>query len=168
MKNICSSYLCSSGILCISIFFDYQWSSSFVCLMAIFISWLVKYHFFSIDVLMFLKLMLEILIAFQILRNVHFIRNDKILFLELLQHQVTPSISESHSVVSDSLQPYGLYRPWNSPCESTGVGSLSLLQRIFPTQGSNPGLLHCRHILYQLSHKGSPRILEWVAYTFSS
>ena len=36
-----------------------------------------------------------------------------------------------------------------------GVGSLSLLQGIFPTQGSNPGLLHCRHILYQLSHKRS-------------
>ena len=49
-----------------------------------------------------------------------------------------------------------------------GVGSLSLLQGIFPTQGSNPGLLHCRWILYQLSHKGSPRILEWVAYPFSS
>ena len=39
---------------------------------------------------------------------------------------------------------------------------------IFPTQGSNPGLLHCRWILYQLSHYGSPRILEWVAYLFSS
>ena len=37
-----------------------------------------------------------------------------------------------------------------------GVGSLSLLQGIFPTQGSNPGLLHCRHILYQLSYQGSP------------
>ena len=47
-------------------------------------------------------------------------------------------------------------------------GSLSLLQGIFPTQGSNPGLPHCRWILYQLSHKGSPRILEWVAYPFSS
>ena len=47
-------------------------------------------------------------------------------------------------------------------------GSLSLLQGIFPTQGSNPGLLHCRWILYHLSHKGSPRILEWVAYPFSS
>ena len=46
-------------------------------------------------------------------------------------------------------------------------GSLSLLQGIFPTQGSNPGLPHCRWILYQLSHKGSPRILEWVAYPFS-
>ena len=49
-----------------------------------------------------------------------------------------------------------------------GLGSLSLLQGIFPTQGSTPGLLHCRQILYQLSHKGSPRILEWVAYPFSS
>ena len=44
----------------------------------------------------------------------------------------------------------------------------SLLQGIFPTQGSNPGLLHCRWILYQLSHQGSPRILEWVAFPFSS
>ena len=49
----------------------------------------------------------------------------------------------------------------------TGVGSLSLLQRIFPTKGLNPGLPNCRQILYQLSHKGSPRILEWVAYPFS-
>ena len=47
--------------------------------------------------------------------------------------------------------------PWNSPGQNTGVGSLSLLQGIFSTQGSNPGLLHCRRILYQLSHKGSPR-----------
>ena len=70
--------------------------------------------------------------------------------------------SESCSVVSNSLQPHGLYNPWNSPGQNTGVGSLSLLQRIFPTQGSNPGLLHCRQILYQMSHKGSQRILEWV------
>ena len=58
--------------------------------------------------------------------------------------------------------------PWNSPCQNTGVGCLSLLQEIFPTHGLNPGLLHCRQILYQLSHKGSPRIMEWVAYPFSS
>ena len=51
--------------------------------------------------------------------------------------------------------------------KNTGVGSLSLLQGIFPTQGSNPGLPHCGQILYQLSHKGSPRILEWVDYPFS-
>ena len=62
--------------------------------------------------------------------------------------------SEIRSVVSDSLQPYGLYSPWNSLGQNTGVGGLSLLQGIFPTQGSNPGLLHCRWILYQLSHKG--------------
>ena len=63
--------------------------------------------------------------------------------------------SESHSVISSSLWPHGLYSPWHSPGQNTGVGSLSLLQGIFPTQGSNPGLPHCRHILYQLSHKGS-------------
>ena len=78
------------------------------------------------------------------------------------------SDSESHSVVSDSLRPHGLYSPWNSLGQNTGVGSLSLLQGIFPIQGSSPGLPHCRQILYQLSHKGSPRILEWIAYSFSS
>ena len=77
------------------------------------------------------------------------------------------SESESCSVVSDFLQPHGIYIPWNSPGQNTGVGSLSLLQEIFPTQGWNQGLSHCRQILYQLSHKGSPRILEWVAYPFS-
>ena len=55
--------------------------------------------------------------------------------------------------MSNSLQPHGLYSPWNSPGQNTGVGSLSLLQGIFPTQGLNSGLLHCRRILYQLSHK---------------
>ena len=52
--------------------------------------------------------------------------------------------------------------------KNTGVGSLSLFQGIFPTQGSNPGLPHCKQVLCQLSHKGSPRILEWVAYPFFS
>ena len=60
--------------------------------------------------------------------------------------------NESHSVLSNSLWPHGLHSPWNSPGKNTEVGSLSLLQGIFPTQGSNPGLLHCRWILYQLSH----------------
>ena len=58
-----------------------------------------------------------------------------------------------------TLQPRGLYSPLNSPGQNTGVGGLSLLQEIFPTQGSNQGLLHCRQILYQLSHKGSPNQL---------
>ena len=78
-------------------------------------------------------------------------------------------VHESESeACSDSLWPHELYSPWNFPGQNTGVGSHSLLQRIFPIQGSNPGLPHCRRILYQLSHKGNPRILEWVAYPFSS
>ena len=55
----------------------------------------------------------------------------------------------------------------DSPGKNTGVGCHALLQRIFPTQGLNPGLPHCRQILYHRSHQGSPRILEWVAYPFS-
>ena len=118
------------------------------------------------------------------------------------QHHRFTRESESHSVVSASLGPHGLYSPWNSPGQNTrvafpfsrvpsqprdqtqvshnaggfftswatgkpkntGVSSLSLLQGIFLTQELNRGLLHCRQILYQLS----PRILEWVAYLFSS
>ena len=59
--------------------------------------------------------------------------------------------------------------PWNSPGQNTGVGSLSFLSWgwVFPTQGSNSGLSHCRQILYQLSHKGTPRTLEWVDYPFT-
>jgi len=56
------------------------------------------------------------------------------------------------AVMSDSLQPHGVYDPWSSPGQNSGVGSLSLLQGIFPTQGLNPGLPHSRRILYQLSH----------------
>ena len=76
--------------------------------------------------------------------------------------------SESSSVMSGFLRPQTLYSPWNSLGQNTGVDSLSLLQGIFPTQRSNSGLLHSRQILYQLSHKGSPGILGWVAYPFSS
>ena len=61
--------------------------------------------------------------------------------------------NESQSFVSDSLQPHGLYSPWNSPGQNTGVGNCSLLQGIFPTQGSNTGLPHCRQILTS----GAPR-----------
>ena len=68
--------------------------------------------------------------------------------------------NESHSVMSDSLRSHGLYSPWNSPGQNTGVGSCSLLQGIFPTQGSNPSLPHCRQILYLLTHKGSPHPTE--------
>ena len=70
--------------------------------------------------------------------------------------------------MSDSLSPHGLYRPWNSLGQNTGVCSLSLHQGMFPTQGLNPGFPHCRQILYQMSLKGSPRTQGWVAYPFSS
>ena len=61
---------------------------------------------------------------------------------QIIQHY---SKSESCSVLLDSLWPPGLYSPWNSLGQNTGVGSLSFLQGIFQTQGSNPGLLHYRH-----------------------
>ena len=78
----------------------------------------------------------------------------------------------SCSIMSDSLRPMDCSPPGSSvhrdsSGKSTGVGYHALLQGIFPTQGSNPGLLHCRHILYYLSHQESSRILEWVAYPFS-
>ena len=85
----------------------------------------------------------------------------------ILETVLQQNESESHPFVSDSLWPHGLYSPWNSPGQNSGLGSLSLLQGIFPTQGLNPGLPHCRQNLYQVSHKGNPRILEWVAYPFS-
>ena len=65
--------------------------------------------------------------------------------------------SESRSVMSGSLRPRGLHMGWHS-----------VLQGILPTQGSNPGLPHCGQILYQLRHQGSPRILKWVTFPFSS
>ena len=77
-------------------------------------------------------------------------------FLESMKHTILNiHESESCSVVSDSLRPHGLYSPWNSPGQNTGVGNCPLLQGIFPTQGLNPGLLHCRWIFYQLSHQRS-------------
>ena len=56
--------------------------------------------------------------------------------------QVCERVSQSRSVVFDSLRPHGLYTPWDSLGQNTRVDSLSLLREIFPTQGSNPGLLH--------------------------
>ena len=80
-------------------------------------------------------------------------------FPEIVNSMDIPeSESESCSVMSDSLLLHGL---WNSPGQNTGVGSFSLLQGIFPRQGSNPGLLHCRHILYTLSHQESPNTIHY-------
>ena len=78
----------------------------------------------------------------------------------------------SLSVMPNSLRSHGLQFTGssvhgNSPGKNTGVGCRALLQGIFPTQGSNPGLPHCRHVLYQLGHQGSPWISEWVAYPFT-
>ena len=72
---------------------------------------------------------------------------------------VRPSCMLMCSVVSNSLRPHilqptRLFCPQDSPGKNTGVGCHSLFQRIFPTQGLNPGLLHCRWILYQLSLEG--------------
>ena len=83
----------------------------------------------------------------------------------LSPQMVKESESVSSSVLSDSLRLHGLGPPrfpcpWDSPGKNTGVGSHSLLQGIFLTRGSNPGLLHCRQILYCLSHLGSPH-LKW-------
>ena len=80
----------------------------------------------------------------------------------MAEHSRLQSETESHSVVSDSLRPHGLYSPWNSPGQNTGVGSLSLLQGIFPTHGFYPGLPHCRQILDQLSQQGKHSCLQTV------
>ena len=83
-----------------------------------------------------------------------------------MTYNVPRSENESRSVMSDSLKPHGLYSPRNSPGQNIGVGSLSCLQGVFPTQGSNPGLPYCRQILYQLSHKGSPLCAKHCANSF--
>ena len=75
-------------------------------------------------------------------------------FFYQLSYQGRPKICDSHSVVSNSLPPHELYSPWNSPGQNMGMGSLSLLQWIFPTQGLNRGLLHCRWIFLPAEPKG--------------
>ena len=79
---------------------------------------------------------------------------------------------------SCSVVPNSFATPWTIACQAPLTMEFSrqehwcglpfLSAGIFPTQGSNPSLPHHRQILYQLNHQGSPRILEWVAYPFSS
>ena len=74
---------------------------------------------------------------------------------------------QSCSVVSDSLPPHGLYPtrllcPWDSPGKNTRVGCHFLVQGIFPTQGWNSGLLHCRQILYCLSHQRTNSEMKFI------
>ena len=71
------------------------------------------------------------------------------------------SESKSCLVMSHALRPHRLYNPWHSPGQKTRMGSLFLLQGIFPVQGSNPGLPHCRWILYQLSYQRIPVQETW-------
>ena len=84
---------------------------------------------------------------------------------ELPCHKGEVEWSESRSVVSHSLRPRGLHSPWNSPGQNTGVGSLSLLQVIFPTQGSDPGLPHWKEVLYGV---GSLSLLQGIFPTQGS
>ena len=87
-------------------------------------------------------------------------------FSLIINHEVK---NVSHLDVADSLQPQGLQAarlpcPWSYPGKKTGVGYHSLLQGIFPTQGSNLGLLHCRKILYHLNHLESPIKVIYACY----
>ena len=83
--------------------------------------------------------------------------------LETLWKKVRVKVAQSCPTLCNPTD----YSRRNSPGQNTGAVSLFLLQGIFPTQGLNSGLPHCRRIVYQLSHKGRPSILEWVAYPFS-
>ena len=79
---------------------------------------------------------------------------NKINFLSYVEERTVVVVKVAESC--PTLRPHGLYSPWNSPGQNTGVGSLSLLRGIFSSQGSNPGLPHCRQILYQLSTREAP------------
>ena len=102
---------------------------------------------------------------------------SKITFPRFLAHPLKSHcvclVAESCPTLCDSMDCSlpGSSVPGDSPGNNTGVGCHALLQGIFSTQGSNPGILHCRRILYQLRYQLrffiSPRILEWVAYPFS-
>ena len=84
----------------------------------------------------------------------------------IVHSSICTYVCVSRSDMPDSLRPYGLQParllcPWDSPGKNTGVGCHFLLQGIFPTQGSNLGLLLCRQILYLLSHQGNPFITSY-------
>ena len=78
-------------------------------------------------------------------------------------------VTQSYLTLCDPVvrNPPGSSVHGDSPGKNTGIGCHALLQGIFPTQGSNPGLPHCRQILYHLSHQENLRILVWVGYLFS-
>ena len=82
------------------------------------------------------------------------------IYLRMIMYESLSRSVVSYSLRLHGLEPGNLLSPWNSPGKNLGVGSHSLLQEIFLTQGSDPGLLHCRQILYHLSHQGSPRMIR--------
>ena len=84
-------------------------------------------------------------------------------FILILYIKVKVNIAESYPTLWDPMD----YSPWNSQGQNTAVGSHSFLQDIFPNQGPNPGLPHCRWILYQLSHKANPFHMYVCIYLFS-
>ena len=89
----------------------------------------------------------------------HFSQKEKAILKYIQNHKKTQN-SQSEVKVTQSCPTLC------DPGQNTGLGSLSLLQGILPTQGLSPGLSYCRQILYELSHKGSPVILQWIAYPF--
>ena len=108
-------------------------------------NWMAKTDMFGISAL-----------TFEVIQTKKYILYTKfkipwiLLFVCMLNH-----FSRSNSLRTHGLQPARLLCPWDSPGKNTGVGCRVFLQGIFPTQGSNPGLPHCRQILYQLGHQGS-------------
>ena len=85
------------------------------------------------------------------------------IWLQVVEAQLSVKVKVTQ--LCPTLQPHGLQLdrflcPWNSPGKNAGVGSHCLFQGIFPTQGLNPHILHCRQILYYLSHQGSSHLVE--------
>ena len=83
-------------------------------------------------------------------------RQESWVYVKVLVVQSCPTLCDSMDC-----SPPGLLCPWDSPGKNIGVGSHSLLQGIFPTYRLNPGLLHCKQILYLLSHQGNSRKKRW-------
>ena len=93
----------------------------------------------------------------------HFVVSDSLQPHGLYNSWNSPGQNTRVGSLSDSLQPQGLYNSWNSPGQNTRVGSLSFHQGIIPTQESNLDLLHCREIIYSLSHQGIPLQYSWAS-----
>ena len=101
------------------------------------------FYAFMMDLFLTYSLFLGCKIHLQVFSSCH--KSQKVFSIYLLKKNLhISSVQFSRSAVSSSLGPHGLYSSWNSSGQHTGVGSLSLLQGLFPTQGLNPGLPHCR------------------------